>query len=62
MVCTSHLCGQTLVLNEVQNSNTYTVADEDDDFEDWVELLNIGLEAIQLEGYGLSDNSSNAYK
>jgi uncharacterized repeat protein (TIGR02543 family) len=43
-------------------SNANTIADEDGDFEDWIELLNYGEAAINLTGYGLSDNSGTPFK
>ena len=45
----------TLFINEFMSSNGITIADEDGDFEDWIELYNAGDEAIDLEGYFLSD-------
>ncbi len=49
-------------VNEVMASNGVTLADEDGDFEDWIELYNEGQEAVDLTGWGLSDNASNAFK
>jgi hypothetical protein len=40
-------------------SNGDLLADEDGDFEDWIELYNAGSEAINLEGYYLSDDDEN---
>jgi hypothetical protein len=53
---------QTVAINEVMASNAITIADEDGDFEDWVELHNYGTSAINLLGYGLSDNSASPFK
>ena len=53
---------QTLVINEIMASNASTIADEDGDYEDWIELYNFGTEAIELEGYGLSDDYDNPYR
>lgn len=60
----SGLCGLFLplsvtgnvIINEVMSSNGLTIADEDGDFEDWVELWNSGDTAVDLSGYGLSDD------
>ena len=49
-------------INEIMASNASIIADEDGDFEDWVEILNFGSESIQLEGWGLSDESSNPFR
>lgn len=49
-------------VNEIMASNGTTIADEDGDFPDWIELVNNGTESEDLSGWGLSDNSSNPYK
>lgn len=54
--------GQSLYINEVMASNGETIADEDGDFEDWIEIYNAGEENVNLLGFGLSDDSSNTYK
>jgi len=48
-----------VVINEILSSNEDLNSDEDGDFEDWIELYNTGNEAVQLEGYWLSDDFSN---
>ncbi len=45
-----------LVLNEVMASNNNTVADEHGDYDDWIEVANIGVSAINLGGLGLTDH------
>lgn len=45
-----------LHLNEASNRNFSTVVDEDGEAKDWVELYNSSNEAIDLEGYSLSDD------
>jgi hypothetical protein len=47
---------QETVLNEVMASNGTTLADEDGDYEDWIELYNPTGEPVALFGYGLSDD------
>ena len=49
-------------INEVMASNGTTLADEDGDFEDWIELYNDGTEPVDLSGWGLSDSYSNPFK
>jgi len=44
------------------SSNTRSIADEDGDHPDWVELYNSGPEAVNLLGYGLTDNPSSPFK
>lgn len=55
------LQGQVLI-NEFMASNGQTIIDEDGDYSDWLELYNAGAEVVHLNGYGLSDNTSNPYK
>jgi len=43
-------------------SNASVIADEDFDYEDWIELYNHGEEAVGLAGFSLSDNSDNPFK
>ncbi len=56
------LLAQDLVINEIMSSNQTTIADENGDFSDWVELLNSGQTSINLRGYGLSDSFNNPFK
>ncbi len=51
-----------VVINEVQASNNETIADEDGDYEDWVELYNPGSDTVWLGGFGLSDDYDNLYR
>ncbi|MBN8565932.1 MAG: CotH kinase family protein [Flavobacteriales bacterium] len=53
---------QNVVINEIITSNTTVITDDDGSYEDWVELYNPGTEAVNLEGYGLSDLPSNPYQ
>jgi hypothetical protein len=53
---------QSLVLNEIMSSNAVTLADDDGDYEDWIEFYNFGNEPVSLEGYGLSDDFANPYR
>ncbi len=43
-------------------SNSTTLADEDGDYEDWIEIYNSGNEAINLEGIGLSDDYDTPFR
>ncbi len=51
-----------LVINEFMASNDAAVADQDGEYDDWVELYNNGAEVINLEGYYLSDDGSEQQK
>ncbi|TVP81714.1 MAG: hypothetical protein EA353_01300 [Puniceicoccaceae bacterium] len=52
----------TVRINEVMASNGATIADEDGDYEDWIELYNYGSEPVDLTGWGLSDNPGSPFK
>ncbi len=47
-----------LVINEVMASNFSAVADQDGEYDDWVELYNGGSSAVNLSGFFLSDNEN----
>ena len=47
-----------IVINEGSNRNYSTVADEDGDFPDWIELYNAGPDSVSLFNYSLTDNVS----
>jgi len=51
-----------VVISEFMASNKETLKDEDGDFSDWVELYNDETTAVNLNGWGLSDNASNLAK
>ncbi|MAN28150.1 MULTISPECIES: CotH kinase family protein [Mesonia] len=51
-LCTS----QDLAINEVMASNDSTIQDNDGDYEDWIEIYNYGTVAVNLEGFGLTDD------
>lgn len=51
-----------VVINEFMASNSRTIADEDGDFSDWLELYNAGAQPISLAGYGLSDDPGNPFR
>jgi hypothetical protein len=53
---------QRIVINELMASNASTIADEDGDFPDWIELYNYGDTVVHLEGYGLSDNVEDPFR
>lgn len=53
---------QGLVINEIMSSNAETIADDDGDYSDWIELFNAGTETINLKDWGLSDSYSSPFK
>ena len=51
----------TVLINEIMTSNSSSVADMSSgvaEYDDWVELYNRGLTAVDLEGYFLTDNEN----
>ena len=53
---------KVIVLNEAQSANVTTQADQDGEFDDWVELFNTSAQPVDLSGYGLSDDPSQPMK
>ena len=51
-----------VVINELMASNMATIADQDGEFDDWVELYNNTSTAINLNGYYLSDDPNDLMK
>lgn len=52
----------SIVINELMASNTITVADQDGEFDDWIELFNKSAVAIDISDWILTDNPSNLDK
>ena len=48
-----------LVINEFMASNDVTQADQDGEFDDWIELYNNSSTSIDLSGYFLSDDATD---
>jgi hypothetical protein len=61
-VSSAMLNGQTISINEIMSSNVSTIADDFDEYEDWIELYNYGNEPVDLAGYGLSDDPGKPFK
>ncbi len=51
-----------VVINEFMASNDAAIADQDGEFDDWIELYNTTDADIDLTGYFLSDNANNLDK
>ena len=45
-----------VVLNEIAYTNLSTIADEDDEYHDWIEIYNSGAVAVDLQQYALTDD------
>jgi hypothetical protein len=51
-----------LVINEFMADNESYISDQDGDYDDWIELYNNSDEAINLNGYFLSDKGEEPYQ
>ncbi|MDP3148840.1 MAG: CotH kinase family protein [Ignavibacteria bacterium] len=58
----SLLFSQSVKINEVMSSNVATLADEDGDFPDWIELYNTTVQPVSLSFFNLSDDPQNLTK
>ncbi|TVR77386.1 MAG: T9SS C-terminal target domain-containing protein [Chitinophagaceae bacterium] len=56
LLVNSQLISDPIVINEFMASNSQTIADEDGDYEDWIEIFNKDSVAHNLAGYHLSDD------
>ena len=54
--------GGTLIVNEICTANHQSLASEALGSPDWVELYNGSSKALNLKGYGLTDNPKQSYK
>jgi len=48
-----------VMISEFMASNTKTLADEDGEFSDWIEIYNYGTGTVDLTGWYLTDNAGN---
>ena len=53
---------QGVVINEIMTSNTTTIYDEDGSTSDWIELYNNNSVQVNLDGYYISDDSTDVKK
>ncbi len=61
-LATESAVAQQVVINELMARNSSTVADEDGDYPDWIELHNAGDVPAELGGMRLSDDSADPAK
>ena len=52
----------TVVINEFMAANSITAADQDGEYDDWIELYNLTQEEINLSGYYLTDSKKKLTK
>ncbi len=60
LFCNSYSDAQIL-LNEICSSNSSVVANDNGDYDDWIEIYNSGSSAVNLNGYGLSDDAADLH-
>ncbi|MCC7429656.1 CotH kinase family protein [bacterium] len=51
-----------VAINEIMASNSATVADQDGEFDDWIELYNNSASTLSLNGYFLTDEADSLTK
>lgn len=51
-----------IVINELMAVNSTIAADQNGEYDDWIELYNLSSEKINISGYYLTDNKSNISK
>ncbi|MEY2408137.1 MAG: hypothetical protein QOF48_807 [Verrucomicrobiota bacterium] len=56
------LAADTLLITEFEASNPGPLADEDADFSDWIEIHNPGTNAVNANGWYLTDSASDLTK
>jgi hypothetical protein len=59
---TYDLSGKWIAINEVMPVNLTVVADQNGEYDDWIELFNLSSVTIDISGYYLSDNKHNPWK
>lgn len=61
-VATESAANAAVVINEVMASNSKTVVDNAEEYEDWIELFNTASEPVNLAGYHLTDDPTKMDK
>lgn len=62
MACAGRIYAQGLLITEFQAFNETTLADEDREYPDWLEIFNAGDTAVNLDGYYLTDSIEDLAK
>src|SRR3954463_9131015 len=57
-----HVSQAQVIISEFMASNTRTLLDEDGDTSDWIEVFNLGQTNVNLNGWALTDSSTNPRK
>jgi len=53
---------KSIVINEILPKNSQNGADQDGEYDDWIELFNLANEDIDISGYYLSDSKKEPAK
>jgi hypothetical protein len=53
---------QQVLITEFMASNSSTIADENGEYSDWVEIANLGASSINLDGWYITDSATNKTK
>src|ERR1044072_3812788 len=53
---------EQVTISEFMASNTRTLRDEDNQYGDWIEIRNSGTNAVNLDGWYLTDAANNKTK
>ncbi|HEX5221031.1 MAG TPA: immunoglobulin-like domain-containing protein [Verrucomicrobiae bacterium] len=61
-VATNFMGSTNVIISEFMAKNTFTLADEDGDYSDWIEIYNAGDSAVDLNGWSLTDNPAQLTK
>ena len=54
--------GAQVVISEFMAANDATLADEDGDYSDWIEVYNAGASDVNLANWSLTDDPAHAYR
>jgi hypothetical protein len=57
-----HAAEVTLVINELMASNNTSIQDPQGQYDDWIEVYNYGVNAVDIGGMYLTDNPSSPTK
>ena len=59
LVCGGAAAAPSVVISEIMAGNSSTLADEDGDYSDWIELYNSSTNTVNLGGWFLTDKATN---
>jgi hypothetical protein len=59
LACRGSAAAPSVVISEIMASNNSTLADEDGDYSDWIELYNSSTNTVNLGGWYLADKATN---